>query len=354
LSSAGKSRLRVDGRAVLDNWNERKPGTTFFGLGSAEVKASLALEAGAPVEIEVDFAQDRPGLPGGLRLGWLPPEPDDAMERAVAVARSADVAIVVVGLDPDWETEGRDRDSFHLPKRQDELVARVADANPRTVVVINAGSPVAMDWSERAAAILQLWYPGQESGHALADVLFGDVDPGGRLPLTIPVRMQDTPAFLDVPGEDLRIAYSEGLFVGHRWYDARDIAPRFAFGHGLSYASFEYGAPVVAQDRVAAGTDVACEIEVTNTSARAGSEVVQLYVERCAAGVRRPLRTLAAFEKIALAPGERRRVRFALTPRTFSYWDVPRKSWRVEPGAWELAVGRSSRDLRATVRVELA
>ncbi len=354
LSSAGQSRLRVDGRAVLDNWDDRKPGTTFFGLGSAEVKASVALEAGVAVEIEVDFARDRPALPGGLRLGWLPPEADDAMERAVTVARSADVAIVVVGLDPDWETEGRDRESFHLPKRQDELVARIADANPRTVVVVNAGSPVAMDWSERAAAILQLWYPGQEGGNALADMLFGDVDPGGRLPLTIPVRMQDTPAFLDVPGEDLRIAYSEGLFVGHRWYDVREIAPRFAFGHGLSYAHFEYGALLVTPDRVTAGGDVACEIAVTNTSARAGSDVVQLYLERCAAGVRRPLRTLAAFEKIALAPGEQRVVRFTLTARAFSHWDVQQKSWRVEPGAWSLSAGRSSRDLRADARIEVA
>ncbi len=354
LSSAGKSRLRVDGRAVLDNWDERKPGTSFFGLGSAEVKASVALDAGAAVEIEVEFAQDRARMPAGLRLGWLPPEPDDAMERAVAVARSADAAVVVVGLDPDWETEGRDRDSFHLPKRQDELIARVADANPRTIVVINAGSPVAMDWSERAAAILQLWYPGQECGHALADVLFGDVDPGGRLPLTIPVRMQDTPALLDVPGEDLRIAYSEGLFVGHRWYDVREIAPRFAFGHGLSYARFEYGELLVAQHRVAAGGDVACEIEVTNTSARSGSEVVQLYLERCTPGVRRPLRTLAAFEKIALAPGQRRVVQFTLAPRAFFHWDVQQKNWRAELGEWNLVAGRSSRDLRAAARVELA
>jgi beta-glucosidase len=353
LTSAGKSRLRIDGRAVLDNWDERKPGTSFFGLGSADVKAEAVLEEGVAVEIEVDFAQDRPGTPGGLRLGWLPPEPDDAMERAVAAARHADAAVIVVGLDPDWETEGRDRDGFHLPKRQDELVERVAEVNPRTVVVINAGSPVAMDWSERAAAILQLWYPGQESGNALADVLFGDVDPGGRLPLTIPVRMEDTPAFLDVPGEDLRIAYSEGLFVGHRWYDARDITPRFAFGHGLSYARFEYGGLRLANERVSAAEGVTCEIEVSNTGERPGREVVQLYAQRCTQGVRRPLRTLAAFEKIALAPGERRVVRFSLSPRAFSHWDTQQNAWRAEPGEWELAAGRSSRDLRAAARFTL-
>jgi beta-glucosidase len=165
--------------------------------------------------------------------------------------------------------------------------------------------------------------------------------------------MEDTPAFLDVPGENLRIAYSEGLFVGHRWYDARDIAPRFAFGHGLSYATFAYGALRVASDRVASGSDVACEIEVTNTSDRAGVEVVQLYLERKTPGVRRPLRTLAAFEKIALAAGERRVVRFAIAARAFAHWDVAQNDWRVEAGEWELHAGRSSRDLRSAARVAI-
>ncbi|RIL06087.1 MAG: glycosyl hydrolase [Proteobacteria bacterium] len=353
LASAGKSRLRVDGRAVLDNWDDRQPGTSFFGLGSAEVAAEVELRAGVAVEIEVDFAQDRPHLPGGLRLGWLPPEPADAMERAVEAARGADAAVVVVGLDPDWETEGRDRESFSLPKRQDELVAKVAAANPRTIVVVNAGSPVAMDWIDASAAALQLWYPGQESGNALADVLFGDVDPGGRLPLTIPVRIEDTPAFLDVPGDDLRIRYSEGLFAGHRWYDARAIAPRFAFGHGLSYARFEHGPLRAAQARVAAGDDVVCEIDVANASARAGKEVVQLYVARTTPGVRRPLRTLAAFEKVALAAGERRTLRLTVPARAFSYWDVAANAWRAEPGTWEIAAGRSSRELSSPLRIEV-
>ncbi len=312
------------------------------------------LEAGVAVELEVDFAQDRPGTPGGLRLGWLPPEPDDAMERAVAAARNADAAVVVVGLDPDWETEGRDRDGFHLPKRQDELVARVAAANPRTIVVVNAGSPVAMDWSERAAAILQLWYPGQESGNALADVLFGDVDPGGRLPLTIPVRMEDTPAFLDVPGEDLRIAYSEGLFVGHRWYDARDIAPRFAFGHGLSYARFEYGALRLANERVAAADDVACEIESRERerAPRPGSRAAlraALHAGRAAAAAH----ARGVREDRARAGRTARRALRASAARVLVLGRRSRTTWRVEPGEWELAAGRSSRDLRAAARVVL-
>ena len=354
LTSAGATRLRVDGRVVLDNWSSRKPGTSFFGLGSAELRGEVSLAEGVPVDVEVDFGQDRPNLPGGLRLGFAPPEPPDAMERAVEAARGADAVVVVVGLDPDWETEGRDRDGFHLPKRQDELVAKVAAANPRSVVVVNAGSPVAMDWADATAAIVQLWYPGQESGHALADVLFGDVDPGGRLPLTIPVRMEDTPAFLDVPGgADLRIGYGEGVFVGHRWYDARAIAPRFAFGHGLSYARFEWGALRVAKETVAPGEPIACEIDVANTSARPGREVVQLYASDPDASVRRPLRWLVAFEKVALAPGERCTVRLEVTPRALSFWDVASASWKLESGRFELAAGRSSRALVATAAVEI-
>jgi beta-glucosidase len=349
LVSAGQARVRIDGQPVIDLWSSREPGTAFFGLGSKEVKTEVPLTAGTTVEIEVDYGQDRPQLPGGLRLGFAPPEPADALERAVAAARDADAAIVVVGLDPDWETEGRDRESFHLPGRQDDLVAAVCAANPRAIVVVNAGSPIAMDWAEQTAAIVQLWYPGQESGNALADVLFGDVDPGGRLPITIPMRMEDTPAFLDVPGESLRIEYGEGVFVGHRWYDARAIAPRFAFGHGLSYARFEYGTLVATR----VGDVVGCEIEVRNTSERAGREVVQLYVGDVESSVRRPLRELAAFEKVALAAGETRKLRFRLEPRAFSYWDVAAKGWKLEPGEFEIAVGRSSRAIVASARVAI-
>lgn len=347
LISAGRARLRIDGREAIDLWTGRERGSAFFGLGSKEVEVAVPLAAGASVEIEVDFAHDRPGLPSGLRLGFAPPEAADALERAVDAARGADAAVVVVGLDEDWETEGRDRDSFSLPGRQDELVAAVAAANPRTIVVVNAGSPIAMPWADDAAALLQLWYPGQEGGRALADVLFGDADPGGRLPLTIPLRMEDTPAFLSCPGEDLTLRYDEGVFVGYRWYDARGLAPRFPFGHGLSYARFEYGALRVAREATPAGEDVEAEIEVTNAGARAGVEVVQLYLEAPPGRLRRPPRTLAGFAKLRLAPGERGVARFRIPPRAFSVWDAATGGWRVEPGDHALVAGRSSRDLRA-------
>lgn len=354
LVSAGRARLRVDGREAIDLWAQRERGSAFFGLGSREVEIAVPLDAGASAEIEVDFAHDRPGLPAGLRLGFAPPEPADALAQAVAAARGADAAVVVVGLDEDWETEGRDRDSFSVPGRQDELVAAVAAAHPRTIVVVNAGSPVAMPWADDAAALLQLWYPGQEGGRALADVLFGDADPGGRLPLTIPVRMEDTPAFLSCPGEALTLRYDEGVFCGHRWYDARGIAPRFPFGHGLSYARFSYGPLRLARDEVRAGEPVKAEIEVVNTSDRPGVEVVQLYLAAPPGPVRRPPRVLAGFAKLRLAPGERGVARFAVSPRSLSFWDVGGSAWRLEPGVYELAAGRSSRDLRSRAEFTIA
>lgn len=351
LLSAGRARLRVDGHEAIDLWTSRERGSAFFGLASREVEIAVPLDAGGTVELEVDFAHDRPGLPAGLRLGFAPPEPADALERAVATARGADAAVVVVGLDEDWETEGRDRDSFSLPGRQDELVAAVAGVCPRTIVVVNAGSPVAMPWADDVAALLQLWYPGQEGGRALADVLFGDVDPGGRLPLTIPVRMEDTPAFLSCPGEALTLRYDEGVFVGHRWYDARGIAPRYAFGHGLSYARFAYGPLRLARDTVAAGEPVEAEIEVENTSDRPGVEVVQLYLAAPPGPVRRPPLVLAGFAKLRLDAGARGLARITVSPRSLAFWDAVANDWRVEPGVYELAAGRSSRDLRARARV---
>src|SRR5690606_13470102 len=178
LTRAGQARLRVDGRLVIDLWEHRERGSAFFGLGSREVQAAVEAAPGATLALEVEFAHDRPGLPAGLRLGFAAPEPPDALARAVETARAADAAVVVVGLDEDWETEGRDRERFPLPGRQDELVAAVAAVQPRTIVVINAGSPIAMPWADPVAAIVQLWHPGQEGGRALADVLFGAADPG--------------------------------------------------------------------------------------------------------------------------------------------------------------------------------
>jgi beta-glucosidase len=289
-----------------------------------------------------------------LELRIAPPEDPDRFERAVATAAGADAAVVVVGLDGDWETEGRDRDDLALPGRQVELVRAVAAVQPRTVVAVVAGSPVDLSWADEVPAVLWCWYPGQEGGLAIGDVLTGALEPGGRLPCTMPRRLEDTPAFLDTPPDPGILRYQEGVFCGHRWYDARGIEPAFPFGHGLGYTTFAIDSPVVTTPTVGAGDDVVVEVGVANTGDRAGSEVVQLYVGDDAATVRRAPRELRAFTKVRLGPGERTVVRFALTPRELAHWDTRASCWRAEAGGFTVWAGRSSRDLTDPAAFELA
>jgi beta-glucosidase len=355
LTSAGRSRLLVDGTVVVDNWEPTPGGSdSFFGLGSTEVKADVWLDAGREHAIVAEYANDSlPGL-GGIAIGCEPPRPDDLLERAVALAARSDAVVLVAGTSAEWETEGRDRKRMELPGRQDELIARVAAANPRTVVVVNAGSPVAMRWADDVAAVAQLWFPGEEGAPALASVLFGDADPGGRLPLTIPRAIEDTPAFTSYPGEQGKVVYGESVFGGYRWYDRRRIEPRFAFGHGLSYTSFRLGA--LELDRSDLGPDgtVELRVPVTNTGTRAGTEVVQCYVHDVKASVARPEKELRAFAKVALAPGQSRSVIIGLDRRAFAFWDPETHDWLVEPGEFEICVGVSSRDIRAVATVTVS
>ncbi len=270
-----------------------------MGFGSSERAGTVELVAGEPRALEVEFVPGAPSL-GGLSIGCLPPSAPDLMDRAVALAARADAVVVVVGTDGDWETEGNDRESMALPPPQDDLVRAVAAANPRTVVVVNAASPVEMPWAEDVDAIMQCWFAGEEWGNALADVLAGDVSPSGKLPTTIPHQVQDAPAFKSYPGADGRVVYDEGVLVGYRWYDARGIEPRFCFGHGLSYTSFDLGAPVVD----GSGPDLQLRVPVTNTGPVRGAEVVQCYVHDVDASVERPAQELKAFAKVWLDPGE--------------------------------------------------
>jgi beta-glucosidase len=340
LVSAGKSRLFLDDVLVVDNWTEQSPGPSFFGLGSAEVRADVALEAGRSVELRVEFSNEGRPMLGGLKVGCMPALPPDLLERAVNCAAAADAAVVVIGLNDEWESEGHDRADLELPGRQVELIERIAAANPRTIVVVNAGAPVRMEWLERVPAVVQLWYGGQETGNALADVLFGEVNPAGRLPQTFPKRIEDTPAFLHYPGENGRVVYGEGLFMGYRYYDRKRVEPLFPFGHGLSYTAFRYTDLRLSLSSVPPGASLEVELDVTNTGTRAGQEVVQLYVHDVVA-------------KLALVPGETRTVRFTLGARALAYWDPAQGGWIAEPGAFEVRAGASSRDIRARAGFEL-
>jgi beta-glucosidase len=306
--------------------------------------------AGQRYELVVEAIPAAPAL-GGLSVGLEPPAADDLIERAVAAARTADAVVCVVGSDGQWETEGNDRESMTLPGAQDELIRAVAAVNARTIVVVNAASPVSMPWSGEVAAVLQCWFAGEEWGNALADVVSGDVAPSGKLPTTIPMRIEDTPAYAHYPGADGKVHYAEGVFVGYRWYDAQQIEPRYCFGHGLSYTTFDIGE--VACTQVKGTRSVQLDVPVTNTGATRGAEVVQCYVADVDASVPRPPQELKAFAKVWLDPGESTTVTLRLDERAFAFWDEAAHDWQVEPGDFELRIGASSRDIRRHVTISL-
>jgi beta-glucosidase len=355
LESAGRSVWRINGDVAVDN-SEPKRGKGFFGAGSAMVEVDYEFEAWTIYTFEF---QVRPagsaGLPiMGMRLAAEPPRPTDEFERAVAAAAASDVALVVVGSNGSWESEGFDRPDLSLPGDQRRLVEAVIAANPRTVVIINAGSPVEMPWADSAAAVLLPWYAGEEGADAIADVVVGLSDPGGRLPVTVPKLVEDISAHGFYPGGDGVVVYGEGIMVGYR-HTATAASAHFAFGHGLSYATFEYGDAVVGGDGDVDGNVRSVTVEVTNTSARSGSEVVQVYVHPLSdAPVERPERALAAFEKVTVAPGATERVTLKIGDRSFSYWSESEARWELVPGRYELLVGSSSRDIHQVVEVTVS
>ena len=376
LVQAGRARLLLDGEVLIDGMTDPPPpGTEFFGQASIEVEATAELVAGHEYELTIEYRSTGAGFARGVRIGLRPPVAADPIAAAVELAARSDAAVVVVGTNPQWESEGHDRETMDLPGAQDELIARVIAANANTAVVVNTGSPVTMDWADTAPAIVQGWFGGQEMADALVDVLFGDTDPSGRLPTTIPVRVEHNPSYGNFPGENAEVRYGESIFVGYRWYDARDLPVRFPFGHGLSYTTFEIGAPTITH-----GPSMRVEVPVTNTGARRGAEVVQCYVAPSTTALVRPPKELKAYAKVWLAPGETKTVTLELDNRAFSYWDPgaadwpeladrqraanamaplvtgrrTEGAWVIEPGAYDIVIGRSATDLthRVTVNIE--
>jgi beta-glucosidase len=346
LVAAGRARLLVDGDRVIDNWTEFEPSPVFFGMGSKEKTATVAMKAGQTRTLVVEY-RAATSFAAGYHVGCIRPIGADAVAEAVDAARSADAAVLVVGLDPESETEGRDRESMDLTGDQAELIRAVAKVQPNTVVVVNAGSVVSMDWADDVPAVVQAWYPGQECGNAIADVVFGKVNPCGKLPTTIPMRYEDNASLPNYPGAGGEVRYEEGVFIGYRHHEAKNIAPRFPFGHGLSYTQFVYGTLDVEQ----AGEEGAvASVTVTNVGARAGKEVVQLYVSDLQSTVPRPPKELKAFQKISLEPDETTTVRFTLDRRAFAFWDG---EWIVEAGVFDLLCGSSSADIRARAALTL-
>jgi beta-glucosidase len=356
VAGVGVLSLAVDG-AVLAEATTLPPTEVVEALSRPpELRVPVLLAVGSEVEISSTF---RPSLRGAepgfvtMRLGVTPLRDEDRLlDEAVAAAADADVAIIVVGSAEGTESEGYDRETLSLPGRQDELVRRVAAAQPKTVVVVNSGMPVVMPWADDVAAIIQVWFPGQAFGEALADCVLGVVEPGGRLPISIPRAEADSPVLHATP-KGGALDYAEGLLVGYRGFDRSGREPLFCFGHGLGYTDWSYESLTVDADAVGANADLPVVVRLRNAGSRPGREVVQVYLEAPDDDPSRPLRILGAFATVDADAGESVDVRLVIPARAFARFDPDRGDWIWPPGTYTVRAGRSSRDLRLYQAVHL-
>jgi beta-glucosidase len=351
VSGVGACTLFVDGALMLSAGTERDAGATF--TSPPERRLPVALAESVPIEVSVIQQVERVGgLPVfvTLTLGYAPPSPsaDEMIAEAVREAATADVAVVLVGTTEAADSDGLDRSSLALPGRQDELVARVAEVNDRTVVVVNAGAPVVMPWVDDVAAILLIWLPGQEAGAALADVMLGWAEPGGRLPTTWPRREEDCPVLSTRPHDGV-LVYDEDVFVGYRAWQRSGVAPLYPFGHGLGYTTWAYESLSIEPDE-GLGT---ARVRVRNTGSRPGGEVIQLYLRPAVPDDRRPDRWLAGFAVAHAAPGETATVDVRLSSRSAQIWDSDADSWRTMGGRYAVAAAHSLADWRLAMEIQV-
>jgi beta-glucosidase len=347
LTQAGIARLFVDGKLIASGYREA---TQFVAGPTYPVQGAVNLTAGKPVSVRIEYTSKAQLFGAQIHFAWQAPS-TSGIAAAVDAARKSDVAIVVVN---GAQGEGMDRSTLALPGDQDQLITAVSQANHRTIVVLNTGGPVLMPWLPRVEAVLQAWYPGQQFGSALAAVLFGDSDPGGRLPVTFPATEEQGPApptqperYPGVNGDE---RYDEGIFVGYRWYDQFHQQPLFPFGYGLSYADFRFSDLQVNVDRE--HDTVVASARVTNTSDRRGSTVAQAYLASPKSADEPPLQ-LKGYQKVALDPGESAIVTFRLASDDLAYFDESLNRPVVADGSYKLFVGSSSRDLDDHVSFEL-
>jgi beta-glucosidase len=331
VTGVGAAQLYVDHKLVA---------TMMRADFGQTVQGTINLKAGRAVPVELKYSNSSSILGPGLALGWQPPDPD-LLAKAVAAAKQADVAIVFAA---EQMGEGQDKVTLPLPGDQDKLIAAIAEANPRTVVVLHNSNPVSMPWLDKVAAVIEAFYPGQEAGSSIAGLLFGDVNPSGKLAMTFPANEFQGPGstFLEYPGDGMTVNYSEGVDVGYRWYDARNQEPLFPFGYGLSYTAFRYSDLQVERTGEHQAT---VKVRIANTGKREGAEVVQLYLGSPAAA-EEPPKQLRGFEKIQLKPGESKTVTMSLDKNSLAAWDTESHAWKVYPGNYSILVGSSSRDIR--------
>ena len=330
LTGAGTGELYIDNRLITTIQHTDFPGASVGTVDLIKDKKAKVL---------IKYNTGSAVLGAGIKVGWIPP--DDRLEKAVEAARTSHAAVVFVG---EQLGEGNDKMFFNLPGDQNKLIEEIAKANSRTIVVLHTSTPVAMPWLDKVEAVIQAWYPGQEAGTSIADVLFGDVNPSGRLPVTFPGNEKQGPAFhwMSYPGDGLNMSYDEGILVGYRWYDAMNQEPLFPFGHGLSYTEFQYSDLEI----TGTGSDRVVRLNVKNTGDRTGAEVVQLYVG-VPGEAKEPPKQLKGFDKIMLEPGETKAVAIPLTDENLMMYDEFGQEWKLFKGDYQVMAGSSSRDIRA-------
>jgi beta-glucosidase len=369
VTVVGTGKLLVDNEVVVDNTKNQRLGSAFFGNGTIEERGSKELKAGQTYKITLQFGTaptsdiDTRGVvifgPGGFRFGAARrTTQEELISKAVALASKSDQVVLFAGLTSEWETEGYDRDDMNLPPGCDELISQVLDANPNTVVVIQSGTPVTMPWASKAKSILQAWFGGNECGNGIADVIYGNVNPSAKLPVTFPVRLQDNPSYLNFRSERGRVLYGEDIYVGYRYYEKVALPPLFPFGFGLSYTTFTRENLTLSttpeQPTLQDGEPITATVTVTNTGSVAGAETVQLWVVPPPTEVNRPVRELKGFAKVFLQPGESKTVDIVVEKKlATSWWDEKREKWASEKGVYGVQVtGTGEGVLKAEFEVE--
>ncbi|PWW75923.1 Glycoside Hydrolase Family 3 protein [Tuber magnatum] len=371
MGSCGPGRLLVDKKVIINIWNRTKESERsemFMAYASPEVRHDLDMIGGKTYLIEVEGVSKeldpipvhytnelyRDEVMDGSRVGFAEEIKDDLLGEAVNLAKGSDLVVLVVGKNIEWESEAYDMKSMDLPGGQDELISKVLKANENTIIVNQSGSPITMPWVDEASTILQAWYQGQELGNALWDVLVGNISPCGKLPVTFPKRLEDTPSFHNFPGENDRVVYGEGIWLGYRHYDKAKVDPLFPFGFGLSYTKFEYKntrvSSEVFKDKMTASVDI------TNAGRMAGKESVQFYVSQISKpGLARPIKELKGFAKVDLKPGETKTASYVLDKYALGYFDEKRMSWVVDKDAqFEVHAAASSRDIRGSAKFRVS
>ena len=332
-------RLYVDNKLVIDEWEKTSKDNFEANFTSSNKSIPITLHANIPIDVKIEFFKR--GQRNSIRLEWeLPGE--SPIDMAIEVAKACDAVVIFAGLSNFFEGGNNDRTDILLPGEQNMLISEISKVNPNTVVVLINGSPIGMPWINEVNAILEAYYPGQEGGNAIANVLFGNVNPSGKLPETFPVKLSDCIGMKNYPGENNIVNYKEGIFVGYRYYDTEKVTPLFPFGHGLSYTKFEYSNLNIEK----AKDEISVSFEIKNIGSLDGADVAQLYIRDIESKEVRPLKELKNFEKVFLAANESKTIKFIISKNDLSYFSEVNKKWVFEPGEFELIIGSSSKDIR--------